>query len=270
MSYYERIDTAITNEAGDEFVKVTNGGLDVNIQDQHSQTINLLLARVVQVVTVATAAAIDDMVITLTAAVSPVVGNLICLKEEKSFYQGFIMAVVANGSNWDVTLDTPLDYAFTTAGGCSERNSNMAVDGSVTPVEFSVSPGDLQDGVQWDITRILATITSGTAMDDAKFGGIPALTRGIYMRHVNGITKNLFNIKSNQDWRLEAFDVNYSTKAPAGSYGFSIRRTYGGQSKSGVTLRLDAISSDKLSVWVQDDLTGDDTFFMRVQGHEVE
>ncbi len=52
--------------------------------------------------------------LTVSSLGAPVVGNIICIKQTNSFYQGTILSLVANGANWDITVDTPLDFAFTT------------------------------------------------------------------------------------------------------------------------------------------------------------
>lgn len=251
-----------------QFARVTNGGLDVNIQDQSTRVINLRLSEEIQLFTLAVSGSVDDTTITITSGAEPTNGNLVCLKEGDNFYQGRILSHAANGANWDVALDSPLDFAFTTAGGCSERNDNMAVDGSVTPRVFSISPAGLTAGTQWDVVRILGTMLDATVMDDGTFGGLAALTKGVLFRIRNSHTQNLFNVKSNGEWKLEAFDVSYADKPPAGTnYGFAVRRTYGGQSKAGVVLRLSEATSDSLEMVIQDNLTGLNEFFVCVQGH---
>lgn len=249
-------------------LEVIEASVDVNIQDQHSEVIDLYVSQLIQTVVLTTNTAINDKVITITSGVQPINGNIICLKEASAFYQGVILSSVVNGTDWDVTLDTPLDFAYTTLGGCSERNINLAVDGSVTAVEFVVSPVNLTAGTEWDVTRLLGSMLDSSSMDDGLFGALPALTNGMYFRIENGVFKNLLNIKTNGDWRIRMFDVDYSAKAPAGQYGLSFRKTYAGQSKSGVTLRIK--DDDRIVVVVQDNLTGLDSFRIVVQGHVVE
>lgn len=249
---------------------IPNKGVDVNVQDQTTEVIDLHLSQQIQMLAITTDAAIDDDTITVTTGVQPIVGNMVCLKEGTHFYQGEILTSVANSSDWDVGLDTPLDFAFTTLGGCSERNFNLAVNGSVTPVEFSLSPANLDAGIEWDIVRIIFQLLDGSAMDDGLFGGITALTKGIVLRHCNGITKNIFNAKSNGDMASHMYDTEYADKAPSGQFGFRARRTFGGQSKNGVVIRLSSDEEDTLKIIVQDDLTGLISFQVIAQGHVVE
>ena len=245
--------------------------VDAQISDQTTEVINLKVTRFIQSIDLVAPASKDDLTITISSGVQPSLGNVLCLKENTSFYQGEILAVVANGINWDVTLDTPLDAPFSTLGGCSERSSNLAVDGSVTPVEFSVSPVNLSDGVEWDITRIIGTIISATSMDDGRFGGIAGgLPNGLVVRYTDGVTKNIFTVKTNGDLATQMYDVAYSDKAPAGEYGLRFRRTFAGQSKSGVAIRLKASLGDALTIIVQDDLSSLVDFSVVVHGHRTD
>ena len=104
-------------------------------------------------------------------------------------------------------------------------------------------------------------------MDDAKFGNITALTRGLVFRIYNTFQKTIFNFKSNQEIKQFCYDVNYSDNAPAGSTGLSARISFNGDDKHGVTLR---IGTGEVIQWiVQDDLTGLDSMKISAQGHEV-
>lgn len=256
------------------------GNVPVAIQDQSSEIIDLYLIDIIDTVTLTAGTAVDDTDISIDSDTLPVAGNLVCLKEDAAFYQGSILSVTpTGGTGYDLLLDTPLDYNFTTAGGCSIGNRFMNVNGSVTPVIFSVSPFNLYDpivptrGQQWDITRIMFAITDDAAMDDARFGGISGgLTNGIVMRKKDGLYKNIFNVKTNGDFAIRSYDVTYipDTLGPAGEYGLRVRRTFAGPSKNGVTVRLDAEDSDEIQVIVRDDLSSLSSMSVVVQGHIVE
>ena len=257
-----------------EPLNITNGGLDVNIQDQHTADIDLLLVRRLDTFTILADTSIDDtsMDIETTGVIPTTSHDRICLKEGSAFYQGEILSVVPiAGNQYTITLDSPLDFAFTAAGGTyTLTNDNLAVNGSVTPVIFRVSPAGLDAGIKWDITRMFVHIQGTAAMDDGLFGDQAALTKGVVFRTNNGIVKNLSNAKSNGDFAEHAFDRNYASKAPAGKTSVTIRRTWAGPSKSGVTKRLSASTSDEFQCIVQDDLTGVDHMHVIVQGHVVE
>lgn len=199
-------------------------------------------------------------------------GSVMEIMEGSLFYQGQILSVAAAGSDWDLTLDSPLDAAFSTSAGIEERDENMAVDGSVTPVTFSLSPGKLADGQEWDITRMALGFTGGAAGDDGKFGCYAAVTNGMVFRYRDGITKNLFNAKENSQLALHTGgDVSYQTRSGGGgTYGVRVRRTFSGVEKNGSTIRLNSTTDDALEVIVQDDLTAHTIIAGVAQGHVVE
>jgi len=105
-------------------------------------------------------------------------------------------------------------------------------------------------------------------MDDSKFGDIAGgLTNGVLLRQNNGEINNIWNVKTNGEFGLLAYDTAYTDKAPAGSEGFRFRNTYAGQSKHGVTLRLQP--GETLEILIQDDLSGLEVFNVMAQGHIV-
>lgn len=243
----------------------SNGAIPVNVQDQHTRALDLYFIQQQAITTLAANASPGDTTLTLTSAVGFAVGDTVGLfTSTGQFYFASIVAVAAP----IITVDTPLDLAYSIGDNIISATKNLAVSGTLaSPQIFQVGPVGAGTGVDVDITRIMGSIIDDTAMDDAKFGGITALTNGLVLRVNNGTMQNIWNIKSNGEFGLLAFDIDYSIKAPAGSYGFRFRNTYAGQSKHGVTLRLEP--GDKLELLVQDDLTGLDSFFAMAQGHIV-
>ena len=177
-----------------------------------------------------------------------------------------LQSVVVNVATDTITIDRPIDHAYPSATTLGRIvTSNMAALGSlVAPQIFTFRTGT--DAV--DVTRLILTMLGGsTAMDDGKFGNIPALTNGLVLRVYNGLHKTIFNFKTNSDIKQFCYDVNYSDNAPAGSTGLSARITFGGQDKHGVVIR---VSGDEVLQWVvQDDLTGLTSMVGSVQGHKV-
>ena len=247
-------------------VRVLGGTSDVYIQDQHTEVIDLHLTQQIQDVVLTTDTTLYDTTITISSVAEPTNGHLLNFKEDDRFLQVEIVSHSANSTNWDCVIDSPLDYAFTTAAFAKERNENLNVNGSVTPVVFAISTRS--QSADWDITKIIFTITDDVVMDDAKFGGISALTRGVLFRTVNGDVKNIFNAKSNYQFMNHCGTVEYSDKAPAGVYGLRGQRVFAGQGENGVTLRL--TGGGFLEALVQDDLTDLNTFKIVAQGHVVD
>jgi len=268
----KRLDT-LTNR----FPTLEENNLPVAIQDQHTEIIDLELNLVLDNLNLLNSYNIGDTVINIsTTGVIPTTSMNICLKERVAFYQGDILSITGlGGNNYTLVLDTPLDYAFSVNGGCALTTSNMAVDGSVTPIVFQVTPNGLNSDVEWDITRILFVLAGegvgvqNDAPDDGDFGVTSVLTNGIVLRSVNSITKNIFNIKRNGEFRLHAYDVTYTPASKQGLYSVGVRRSFSGADKNGVTVRLKASTSDSIEVIVQDDLTEMFGFRTVVQGHMV-
>jgi hypothetical protein len=162
-------------------------------------------------------------------------------------------------------MDSPVPYAFIPANTVVLKyDDSLNKDGSVTAVVPSIV--NFFDKAL-DITRFLFHILDDSAMDDAKFGGITALTRGILLRKklVSGDYINYFNVKKNSEFAMLGYDVSYSDKAPAGSFGFRTRITYAGVGKHGVTIRLQP--GEAIELLLQDDLTDLSDFHLMVQGH---
>jgi len=252
----------------------TNGALDVAIQDQQTPVVDWHLTLAIQDLTLDVDRAIGDISLTISAAVEPTAGSMIEIFEGSRFFQAHIMSSAGASSPWTVVVDTPLDYAFTAAGATvKEVTDDMKVTGSAaSPIIFSASPQFLQDGEYWDITRVTMQMTHASSGDDGKFAGIAALTNGIVIRKLNGDTKSYFNAKSNGDLALHTGgDVTYTTRSGGnGAYGTRARRTFSGQEKNGVTVRVGSTENAQFQIIIQDDLSALDSFQAVVQGHAIE
>lgn len=245
----------------------SNGALPVNIQDQHSLALDLRFIQAQGAPTTLTVQADpEDRTLTLASAAGFVAGSVVGLFTGGGiFYFGKQVGAAAGSV---ITLDTPIDKIFTIAATTVLRASdNMAVDGSGTTQIFQVGPVGVGTAIEVDVTRILGYIQSDSAMDDALFGNLTALTNGIVLRHNNTVIDNIWNVKTNGDLGLLCFDAQYTDKAPAGSFGYRFRNTYAGPSKHGVTIRLQP--GDTLEVLLQDALQGLEVFSMMAQGHIV-
>jgi len=257
------INVTINNTGNDGF------DLDMNLQDQTTPTVDTYFLQSISNFTVATDTPVSTVSVLeydfdATSGHGITAGNEILLLDiagDRSMY-----AVVMGVATDTITLDRPLDNSFpaaTTLGRIVSRE--MAVNGAVTPQIFTVRGGALQSH---DITRMFITMLDDSAMDDGKFGGISALTRGLVLRIVNGIQVNIFNFKTNSDIKQFCYDLTYSDKAAAGLHGLSARMSFGGNDKHGVVLRLDGL--DALQWIVQDDLTGLTSLHASAQGHHAE
>ena len=133
-------------------------------------------------------------------------------------------------------------------------NYNMAVDGSVTPVEFSY---DVPTGKYLELTRIMFGFEATTAFSAELFANLPALTNGIDLVCDN---TTFVNWKTNSDIKLSMYD----TDAPAAfakierqlNGRFTMRRAFGGD------LRV----NNAFKFVINDDLSSLVAFQVKIQG----
>lgn len=252
--------TRVVNETGTD--------LDVMLQDQTSEVIDLYAIDLENAITptLTQGQDIGDKSITVDDATGILDTGVhaINISEDGRLFQ----AVVTDVTGLVVSFNAPLDIDITTSAVVKIAPWNMAVDGSSTPRYFAVSP---PEGVTWDITRFIVGMTGTATMDDSKFGSLASLSNGVVLQIINGTTKNLMVVNDNGGFAERAYDATYPTKVPAGVYAFRVRKTYGGQDKMGVVIRLNGDDGDELRWLIQDDLL-DATFTKfacTFQGHVV-
>lgn len=240
-----------------------NGGLAVNVQDQHTRALDLKFAQATNQTTLTVATVEEDQTITVANTAGFIAGRLAGIFDPAGrFYFGEVISVLGSV----VTVDTHLDYAFAIGSNVVVADTHLNVVGTLAnPEIFQIGP--VGQTAEVDITRIMGNMTNSSAMDDGTFGGLSPLTNGCVLRQHNGVITNIWNVKSNGDIGLLCFDAAYTTRAPGGENGFRFRNTYAGQGKHGVTLRLEA--GDTLEILIQDDLTDLTDFQMMAQGHLV-
>lgn len=244
-------------------------GVPIYIQDQTTGVLDLPFLQLLSAPTLAVNAVVGSRTVNLSAGHSVVVGNTIELADSGAgniFMQAKVLNVAAN----TITIDTPVNYAYQVGStNIVVSASNMAVDGSVTPVVFVVKPLPQQKG---DMVRTICSMTDATDMDFSTFGGMPALTNGCVMRvnNGNGTYRNIGNFKTNGDIARYSFDTNFYENKAISIRGFSARITWGSTHKHGVIIRLDGAIGESLEMVIQDDLTGLVTMDWMVQGSEVQ
>jgi hypothetical protein len=254
----------------------SNGGVAVNIQDQASPPVDLFFTQALGVPTeLSSAVVIDDTSVSVASIANITAGNYLGVfsgtSEEGRFYFGEVLSTSGAGP-FTVELDTPLDFAFDAGDPVISTTREMNIDGSSTAQTFSVTNGTTSSVITIDITRIMFSMTLSTAGDDAKFGNIAKLAKGLVFRRTNGDIRNVFNVKDNGELRALCFDLTYPIRSGGGSdFGMGARYTFAGQDKHGVVLRL--MPGDSLDVIIQDNLvpaggtTGILRFRMVAPGH---
>jgi hypothetical protein len=176
-----------------------------------------------------------------------------------------------------ITVDQPANQDYVVADTIVVLSTDdMLVAGSLAAPEiFSILPLPSQSG---DMVRIILDIRGPGGMDFSKFGSDDALTNGCVLRvkKADGTFKNIFNWKNNGEFINRSFDYDFLVNTGNNERAFVARRTFGGQSKNGVVIRLEGADEEELQVLIQDDLTtgvGGNTnteFRVIAQGHEIQ
>lgn len=263
--------TIITDPNCKDLVLEDNGGVPVNIQDQTTRAVILPLVQQLGATTNSIAIVGDGLLRTLTVTDSTgmVAGQHIRVIDSvnDNYWSGGILNVAAN----IITVDTPFDDGVTypISTQVTFSNADLGVDGSVTPVAFKLRTGSPSIPSLVDITRIILTCTTSTAVDLNKFGDLAALAVGLVFRLDIADAYTLGNAKTNKDLAGFSYDFTpwVASNPGQGIDGFTMRMTFAGQNKIGVALRVD--STENVELLVQDDLTGLVTFNAIVEGHLV-
>jgi len=251
--------TQIVDSSGNAMTLESNGSIPVTLQDQTTPIVAVPLTLLEQQTTLSVAASKGDYTITVASPTGIVAGKYITIFDPSAVRYSVLRCVSILASV--VTLDSPLDYSYADGSFVDVGDHNMNVNGATTPVTFGVRnnagaipPPGLE--LSLDITRLMFTCITDSAVDLSLFANIAALTNGIVIRERNGETYNLFNIKRNFGLAGIMYDwtVHSASNPQQGQDGFVGRLTFAGQNKLGVTVRL-AIDED-LEVIIQDNLTG--------------
>jgi hypothetical protein len=191
-------------------------------------------------------AAIGDQIINITADHGFTNGSIIAIWENNRLVQCEVIDVNTNA----ITLSMPLYVPFTFAANVIRGSINMGVDGT-TPIDFIFKPRS--SIIPIDISMAIISMVHSSEGDDGKFGGITALTNGLYFRRDGGFVQNQGNYKTNQDFKEYGFIVDYSEKAPSGTYATSITKKLIDTHTQ--ELRFDPRRGDYFRAVVRDDLS---------------
>lgn len=225
-------------------------GTAVFIQDQTTPLLDLLFLNKLGEFQLAVDTDPTSRFFTAASGHGIVVDNTIELANAENFTQSRVIGVVGDV----IEIDDIIGDVYTTGNNFNRSTSDMRVDGSTTPVVFSLKPDPGQAG---DINGIRFSIQSANSMDFSTFGSAPTLRVGCLFRvkRPNGAFINIFNFKSNGAFANRAFEHYFQTKVGGGLHSFIAKAEFNGQDNHGVVVRLDGDLGEELQIVVQDDLS---------------
>lgn len=248
------IPVALKDKNGLELEMNDDGSVPVRSRPQSTPTIILPLVYQVGSTTLAVDVVLNAYTITVTSAVDLVNGQHLRIVDDVNdrFYYGEIVSIAAAPL---IELDTQLDFVYLSGSEVTFSDKNLAVDGSTIPVIYKARTGNLSIPSIVNITRILITCITATAVDLESFGDLPKLARGVALRIVRPSSQaNIFNVKNIEEIVNIAFDYKdfVATNPAQGVDGFTTRITFGSESKMGTVIQLSQL--DNLEMIVQDAL----------------
>jgi len=209
-------------------------------------------------------AVVGEYTLTLVDSTGFVANSLIKLEEEfNGIPTTFYAEVLTNVANV-LTLDRPLDRAFTSDSFINRENFLLNVNGETTPIEF-VYKNSFDKRI--NLTRMLINMVCDASPPFDGFGDIaaPGLTRGIEIRKKNadGTYTNYFNAKTNNRLQLIMYDFAFFDPSfPQAINGLSGRLTF---NKLGNPIVLE--KNEELQILVQDNLSTISSFEAVVEGN---
>ena len=252
---------SIVDKRGNKTLITYEGALYVSDRDKTSQLVGGIINQTTGAQkTLAIPTVLNTYTVELDTGHGFIANENIFIAESDRFYQAEVLSVATD----TLTLDTPLDFVFTTSAIVVKVVEEMAVDGSVTRQEFTIGTGATStDKIHFTGMRI--NIMDGVSMDDGKFGGIAALTRGCIFRikKADDTYFNIGNAKTNGDLGLLFDNKVYTAKGAGGDN--SVEFTWKVQQEDGAVIFIEP--GDAFQVIVQDDLRALSSLRIRLFGH---
>ena len=249
----------------------TEGKLEVQISDQTTPALIFPMNRVNNTSALSVDGVGEETTVTVDTTTGFVDGAFIVIAnaDEGRFYRGIQIGAPVGSV---ITLDTPLDFSYPAGTQITSGSINLAVNGTLaSPQVFSLRASDPGLPTVVDVTRLIFSCITDTAVDLTKFGDIAGgLTNGIVLRRKDGTISNIFNSKTNFDLSsiMYDFQVAAATNPNQGQDGFVGRMTFAGTNKMGVAIRIGP--DEDLELLVQDPLSTLLLFTITAEGHVVQ
>jgi len=163
-------------------------------------------------------------------------------------------------------MDVPVNFPYHSGTVVREYTTEMNINGS-SPVIYTII-NRTADPI--DINKIVFYLTDDAEMDDAKFGAVTALSKGVTIRikRSTGNYELISTVKNNAELAMISDNFNYRDKTSAGEYGLIATVRFNGQEQSGVAIRLEL--NEELQLIIKDDISGLTSFKCLAFGHFAE
>lgn len=196
--------------------------MDVNIQSQTEPLFQYFLQTHAQDnIKLSVEALKDAEVISVNTGHGITVGDSLVIREGDMFEQTIATLVTVD----DIKLEMPLQSSFSVDSVIVRGSRNIAIDGLATPTEFIYDPtigGQSSPLIPIDMSYLVITMRHATEGDDSKFGNLPSLPLGTFLRKINGSTTNLGNYKINQDFVDRGWEYIPRQKAGGGEFSTTL------------------------------------------------
>ena len=258
-------------DTGNVRLKVHNGALDIHDADVHTTAVNKYIHQhTATTTTVSTTSVANDYQLIVADTTGFVVGDTLHINTGTVEPTHPTIIAVAAGTPGTFTLDRRLDRAHSIGDVVTKVIINLASQAGTlaSPQEYFAGP---EDGEVWHVQNLTLAMGHTTSGDFGLFGNLAALTNGVVLRvRINGNYGTLTNWKTNSDINVDTGEVDFHARSGGqGTYGTAANGAF--KVRTGAVMRLDAATSDRFEVYVQDDLTtgpNDLVFWnMKVQGH---
>lgn len=234
---------------------------------QNNVAIDFYLSKKLNSVILANDASTGDTTLTLESGHGVTTNDYLEFWEEFAFMQVDVTAVDGD----TITIDTPLDYGYTTNAVAKRVNIDLNVDGSSTERGFSFQ---VYNGVTSHLVALAGLMSHSGEGDDGKFGDIvDGLTNSnsIYVgseRKVNKLNKTTHlwtDIRTNGDLRLRSSRFEYSAKGAGGAYATFFDRNFENTNMSHI--HLIGKQLDRIFIKVRDNLSTLNKFRVMYKGN---
>lgn len=167
-------------------------------------------------ITLAQPIASGDETIIVSAGHGFTVGEHVNLWASDKIGQFEVVAINVDGNANKIKVESPILQAYTVAETKVTRaDTRLNLNGSVTPVDFNIRMQEFIYPI--DLHGVIFHMQHGNKVaDDGRFGGLTALTNGVYFRRLGDVFNDFLNNRTNLDFKAHGFNVTYTTSAPSG------------------------------------------------------